>query len=135
MLLPCECTLNFRLGLEFIKKCWVISTKHQLGQQYLSGGFGAVMSFEVRSPAAFLEALEVIRMAPNLGDTRTLAVHPWTTTHGRMPEAARRAAGVTPQSIRMSVGVEAASDLQADLAQALARSGIWAEQKDAAAVR
>lgn len=98
------------------------SPHHALGLRYLSGGFGAVMSFEVQNPAAFLEALEIIRMAPNLGDTRTLAVHPWTTTHGRMPEVARRAAGVTPQSIRMSVGVEAAADLQADLARALGHS-------------
>lgn len=90
-----------------------------LGEQYLTGGFGAVMSFEVAHPAEFLSRLKVIRMAPNLGDTRTLVVHPWTTTHGRMPEAARRAAGVTPQSIRMSVGVEALSDLRSDLGQAL----------------
>jgi O-acetylhomoserine (thiol)-lyase len=101
------------------------SPHHELGQRYLSGGFGAVMSFEVQNPATFLEALEVIRMAPNLGDTRTLAVHPWTTTHGRMPEAARRNAGVTPQSIRMSVGVEAAADLRADLTQALAQCESW----------
>ena len=96
------------------------SPSHALAGQYLSGGYGAVMSFEVPDPAGFLSRLKVIRMAPNLGDTRTLVVHPWTTTHGRMPEAARRAAGVTPNSIRMSVGVEALSDLQADLAQALA---------------
>lgn len=95
------------------------SPHHDLARQYLSGGFGAVMSFEVADPAAFLARLRIIRMAPNLGDTRTLVVHPWTTTHGRMPETARRAAGVTPQSIRMSVGVEALADLQADLAQAL----------------
>ncbi|TSA86834.1 O-acetylhomoserine aminocarboxypropyltransferase/cysteine synthase [Deinococcus detaillensis] len=92
---------------------------HALGQQYLSGGFGAVMSFEVARPEEFLSRLKVIRMAPNLGDTRTLVVHPWTTTHGKMPEAARRAAGVTPQSIRMSVGVESLADLQADLERAL----------------
>lgn len=95
------------------------SEHHDLARQYLSGGYGAVMSFEVAQPAEFLSRLRIIRMAPNLGDTRTLVVHPWTTTHGRMPEAARRAAGVTPQSIRMSVGVEALADLQADLAQAL----------------
>ena len=95
------------------------SESHALAHQYLRGGFGAVMSFEVAHPAEFFSRLKVIRMAPNLGDTRTLVVHPWTTTHGRMPEAARRAAGVTPQSIRMSVGVEAPEDLRADLGQAL----------------
>ena len=70
-------------------------------------------------PAAFLARLQVIRIAPNLGDTRTLVVHPWTTTHGRLPEAARTAAGVTPRTLRLSVGLEALEDLQADLAGAL----------------
>ncbi|MBI0445731.1 O-acetylhomoserine aminocarboxypropyltransferase/cysteine synthase family protein [Deinococcus sp. DB0503] len=92
---------------------------HALARTYLHGGFGAVLTFEVPDPAAFLSRLRVIRIAPNLGDTRTLVVHPWTTTHGRLPEAARRAAGVTPQTIRMSVGLESLADLQADLAGAL----------------
>ncbi|AWN23489.1 cysteine synthase [Deinococcus irradiatisoli] len=96
------------------------SGHHALAGKYLTGGAGAVLTFEVEQPATFLARLKVIRMAPNLGDTRTLAVHPWTTTHGRMPEADRRAAGVSPQSIRMSVGVESLADLQADLEQALA---------------
>ena len=75
------------------------------------------MVFPARLP--FLAALRVIRMAPNLGDTRTLVVHPWTTTHSRLPETARRAAGVTPHTIRMSVGVESVEDLKRDLDQAL----------------
>jgi O-acetylhomoserine (thiol)-lyase len=95
------------------------SAHHALARKYLRGGFGAVLTFEVPDPAAFLARLRVIRIAPNLGDTRTLVVHPWTTTHGRLPEAARRAAGVTPQTIRMSVGVEGVADLRADLAGAL----------------
>lgn len=95
------------------------SPHHALAVQYLTGGFGAMMTFEVESPAPFLAALRVIRMAPNLGDTRTLVVHPWTTTHSRLPETARRAAGVTPHTIRMSVGVESVEDLRRDLNQAL----------------
>jgi O-acetylhomoserine (thiol)-lyase len=95
------------------------SPHHALALRYLSGGFGAVLTFEVAEPGPFLAALKVIRMAPNLGDTRTLVVHPWTTTHGRMPEASRYAAGVTPRTIRMSVGVEAPEDLKRDLDQAL----------------
>ncbi|WP_424950884.1 PLP-dependent transferase [Deinococcus sp.] len=95
------------------------SPYHALAGTYLKGGYGAVLTFEVQDPAPFLAALEVIRMAPNLGDTRTLVVHPWTTTHGRLPEAARRAAGVTPHTIRMSVGVESQGDLKRDLGQAL----------------
>jgi len=95
------------------------STHYVLAQKYLRGGFGAVLTFEVPDPAAFLSRLKVIRIAPNLGDTRTLVVHPWTTTHGRLPEAARRAAGVSAQTIRMSVGVEGLEDLRRDLAGAL----------------
>ena len=91
-----------------------------LAQKYLPRGQGAVLTFEVDDPAAFLPRLRVLRIAPNLGDVRTLVVHPWTTTHGRVPEAARYAAGVTPKTIRMSVGVEALADLQADIEQAAA---------------
>ncbi|KQR04671.1 aminotransferase class V-fold PLP-dependent enzyme [Deinococcus sp. Leaf326] len=93
---------------------------HLLAQKYLPRGQGAVLTFEVDDPAAFLPRLRVLRIAPNLGDVRTLVVHPWTTTHGRVPEAARYAAGVTPKTIRMSVGVEAMADLQADIEQAVA---------------
>ncbi|MBB6017598.1 aminotransferase class V-fold PLP-dependent enzyme [Deinococcus radiopugnans] len=92
---------------------------HAQARRYLSHGCGAVLAFEVPDPAAFLSRLRVLRIAPNLGDVRTLVVHPWTTTHGRVPEAARRAAGVTPQTIRMSVGVEDVKDLKADIARAL----------------
>ena len=93
---------------------------HPLAQKYLPRGQGAVLTFEVDDPAAFLSRVRVLRIAPNLGDVRTLVVHPWTTTHGRVPEAARYAAGVTPKTIRMSVGVEALADLQADIEQAVA---------------
>ena len=110
------------------------SPHHALAQQYLHGGYGAVLTFEVPDPAPFLAALRVIRMAPNLGDTRTLVVHPWTTTHSRMPEPARRAAGVTPHTIRMSVGVEDASDLKRDLDQALQAGRAHATPHEAALI-
>ncbi|WP_291426364.1 PLP-dependent transferase [Deinococcus sp.] len=92
---------------------------YHLAQKYLRHGSGAVVTFEVDDPSAFLSRLKVLRIAPNLGDVRTLVVHPWTTTHGRIPEAARLAAGVTAKTIRMSVGVEALADLKADIEQAL----------------
>lgn len=97
---------------------------HQLARKYLrspehGGGSGGVLTFEVGNPAEFLSRLKVLRIAPNLGDVRTLVVHPWTTTHGRIPEPARLAAGVTAQTIRMSVGLEALGDLQADIEGAL----------------
>lgn len=92
---------------------------HHLARTYLRVGQGAVLTFEVPDPAAFLSRVRVLRIAPNLGDVRTLVVHPWTTTHARVPETARHAAGVTPLTIRMSVGVEALADLKADIEQAL----------------
>ena len=92
---------------------------HALAARYLPRGAGAVLTFEVPDPARFMARLRLIRIAANLGDSRTLVVHPWTTTHGRMPEPARRAAGVTPGLIRMSVGVESVEDLIQDLDQAL----------------
>ncbi|WP_189010907.1 PLP-dependent transferase [Deinococcus malanensis] len=92
---------------------------HAQAQQYLRGGAGAVLTFEVDNPAAFLGRLQILRIVPNLGDSRTLVVHPWTTTHGRLPEPTRLAAGVTSRTIRMSVGLEAVADLQADIEQAL----------------
>lgn len=92
---------------------------HANATRQLPRGQGAVMAFEVPDPALFLSRVRVLRIAPNLGDVRTLVVHPWTTTHGRVPEAARYAAGVTPTTIRMSVGLEDLGDLQADIEQAL----------------
>ncbi|MFC4426238.1 O-acetylhomoserine aminocarboxypropyltransferase/cysteine synthase family protein [Deinococcus navajonensis] len=93
---------------------------HAQAQKYLRGGAGAVLTFEVEDPARFLGRLGLLRIVPNLGDNRTLVVHPWTTTHGRLPEATRLAAGVSARTIRMSVGLEALADLQADIGQALA---------------
>lgn len=92
---------------------------YQLAQKYLPKGAGAILTFEVPDPEQFLSNLQLLRIAPNLGDTRTLVVHPWTTTHGRIPKSQRLAAGVSSQTIRMSVGLEALADLQADIEQAL----------------
>ena len=92
---------------------------HALAQKYLQGGFGSVLSFEVEDPSSFLKNLKLVRIAPNIGDTRTLAIHPWTTTHSRLTEAGKRQSGVTPQLIRLSLGLENVPDLLADLGQAL----------------
>lgn len=95
------------------------SPHHELAQKYLHGGFGGVLTFEVEDPSRLLARLRLIRIAANLGDTRTLIIHPWTTTHGRLPETQRRASGVTPHVLRLSVGLEGADDLIQDLKQAL----------------
>ncbi|WP_027481640.1 PLP-dependent transferase [Deinococcus pimensis] len=91
-----------------------------LARRVLTHGSGAVLTFEVEDPARVLSRLELVRIAPSLGDTRTMVIHPWTTTHGRLPEEQRAASGVTPRLLRLSVGVEDAGDLRRDLAHALA---------------
>jgi len=90
--------------------------------RYLKG-YGSMVSFGIEGglegASRFLGSLK-LRKAANVGDARTLAVHPWTTTHGRLAEPARIAAGVSPEMIRLSVGLEGVQDLQDLLAQGLA---------------
>ncbi len=96
---------------------------HARASQYLLGNYGSMVTFGIRGglegASQFLANLKIIQ-APNVGDSRTLAVHPWTTTHGRIAEAARLAAGVKPEMIRFSVGLESPRDIQAMLAEGLA---------------
>lgn len=91
--------------------------------KYLLGSFGSMVTFGLEGglegASRFLSKLQLLQ-APNVGDSRTLAVHPWTTTHGRIPEAARRAAGVGPEMIRLSVGLESPADVQTLVAEGLA---------------
>jgi cystathionine gamma-synthase len=86
-------------------------------------GFGAMLSFELRSDAAvkpFAEALRIFRLAESLGGIESLIAHPVTMTHAGMSEEARTAAGITNRLLRLSVGLEAKDDLLADLKQAFA---------------
>lgn len=90
--------------------------------------YGALLSFELAGEDALargrrvLEALEIATHAVSLGDVRTLVVHPASTTHSTMPEGVRRAAGIGDGLLRMSCGLEAASDLARDLDRALAKA-------------
>ncbi len=90
--------------------------------RYLRGHFGSILTFGLQGglegASRFMAGLRILQ-APNVGDVRTLAVHPWSTTHGRLPEAARLAAGVRPEMIRLSVGLESLQDLQQMLAEGL----------------
>ncbi len=86
-------------------------------------GTGSTFSFEVKGGEAeafrLLDALQVMKLAVSLGGTETLICHPASTTHSGVPKELREAAGVTDALIRVSVGIEAADDLIADLEQAL----------------
>ena len=76
---------------------------------------------EARTRAfAVLDALQVLSLSTNLGDTKTLCAHPASTSHGRLTEAQRQAAGIGQGLIRIGVGLEHPADLRADLSRGLA---------------
>jgi O-acetylhomoserine (thiol)-lyase len=96
---------------------------HALVQKYLGGRACSLMTFEIRGglPAGirFYNALKLFKRLVNLGDAKSLACHPASTTHRQMTSQEQLAAGVTPGSIRLSVGIEHIDDILADLDQAL----------------
>ncbi|MBO39687.1 MAG: O-acetylhomoserine aminocarboxypropyltransferase [Rhodospirillaceae bacterium] len=91
--------------------------------RYLKGGYGSLLGFEVASGAEggkkFIEALKLFYHVANIGDARSLAIHPATTTHSQLVAEEQLASGVTEGYIRLSVGIEHIDDILADLAQAL----------------
>ena len=87
---------------------------------------GTVVSFDVGSKEAafgFLNALQIVKISNNLGDAKSIATHPSTTTHQRMTEEDRQALGITQGLIRLSVGLEASEDLIADIERGLSAKG------------
>lgn len=86
---------------------------------------GGIVTFELRDGLEggkrFLNRLTMLSMTNNLGDSRTIAAHPASTTHAKLTEAERQAVGITPGLIRISVGLEHADDILADILQALTR--------------
>lgn len=102
--------------------------QHALAMQQQSGKGGAVVSFDVKSsdvPTArrnafhVIDSTQVCSITANLGDTKTTITHPATTSHGRLSEAQRQAAGITQALIRVAVGLEHIDDLKADLDRGL----------------
>ena len=102
------------------------SPYHELAKRYLPKGAGAVFTFGVKGGYAagikVVEAVQLFSHLANVGDTRSLILHPASTTHRQLSEEQRTAAGAGPDVIRLSVGLESAADLIADLDQALAAS-------------
>jgi O-acetylhomoserine (thiol)-lyase len=93
-----------------------------LAKKLLPRGCGAVFSFDLKGSRAqgqaFIEALKLFSHLANVGDCRSLVIHPASTTHFRMDDAALAAAGITPGTIRLSIGLEDAADLIEDLKRA-----------------
>jgi O-acetylhomoserine (thiol)-lyase len=100
------------------------SPAHDLAQKYLTGGFGALLGFGVKggleSGRKFIESLRLFSHLANIGDAKSLAIHPASTTHSQLTEAQQAASGVTADYVRLSVGIEDPADILADLEQALA---------------
>lgn len=98
---------------------------HAVAKKYLKRGFGGVLSFKVKGTAndadKVIDNLQLISHLANVGDAKTLIIHPASTTHEQLDPEAQVAAGVIPGVLRVSVGIEHIDDLKADLDQALAK--------------
>jgi O-acetylhomoserine (thiol)-lyase len=96
-------------------------------EKYLSGGNGGLQGFEIKggieAGKKFINSLEMVYHVANIGDARSLAIHPASTTHSQLNESELLAAGVGPGYVRLSIGIEHIDDIIADIEQALAKAG------------
>jgi O-acetylhomoserine (thiol)-lyase len=96
---------------------------HEIAARYLSGGFGGIVGFGVKggleAGKRFINSLTLVSHLANIGDARTLAIHPASTTHQQLSAEEQQQTGVTPDFVRLSIGIEDADDIIADLDQAL----------------
>ncbi len=100
---------------------------HKLAKKYLRNGYGAIIGFGIKgglkAGRKFIDSLKVFSHVANIGDVKSLAIHPASTTHQQLTEKERLAAGVTDDFIRLSIGVEDVNDLIEDLDNAIKASG------------
>ncbi len=114
---------------EHPKVAWVTysglesSLNHEIAKKYAEKGFGGVVSFGLKSgyqgAIDFINNTELLSLLANIGDAKSLVIHPASTTHSQLTEEQQRATGVTPDLIRLSVGIEDLEDILADIDQAL----------------
>lgn len=101
------------------------SPYHELGKKYLQRGFGGVLSFKLKGDKAraekFVNSLKLISHLANVGDAKTLIIHPASTTHSQLSEVEQITAGVDPTALRVSAGLEHIEDIKDDITQALAQ--------------
>ena len=99
---------------------------HEMAKKYLDGGFGGILTFGVKGGEAaakkVISASKLFSLVANVGDAKSLIIHPWSTTHEQLAENDRLEAGVNPDLLRLSVGIEDFEDLRDDLDQALAKA-------------
>jgi O-acetylhomoserine (thiol)-lyase len=99
---------------------------HEIANRVLTGGYGALITFGIKggrdAGRKFIDSLELFSHLANIGDAKSLAIHPATTTHSQLTEHELTEAGVTPDMVRLSVGIESIGDIIADIDQALAKA-------------
>jgi O-acetylhomoserine (thiol)-lyase len=99
---------------------------HALASKYLKGKYNAILGFGIKggleAAKKFIESVELLSHLANIGDSKSLVIHPASTTHQQLTPAEQLATGVTPDFIRVSVGIEDVKDIIADLDQALAKA-------------
>jgi O-acetylhomoserine (thiol)-lyase len=102
--------------------------QNDMAKVYLKNGCGGMIAFSVRGGVKagrkFIESLDLIGHMANLGDSRTIVIHPASTTHSQLTPEQRKTAGIGEGLIRLSVGLEDSVDIIEDLAAALASSGL-----------
>ncbi|MFH5923030.1 O-acetylhomoserine aminocarboxypropyltransferase/cysteine synthase family protein [Roseomonas xinghualingensis] len=126
-----EIVADFLAGRPEVSR--VIYPKHQTGEaaarvaKYLNRGHGGLVGFElaggVEAGRRFIDALKLVYHVANIGDARSLAIHPASTTHSQLSPEDQLATGVSPGYVRLSIGLEHPDDILADLTQALDASG------------
>lgn len=98
------------------------SPYHELAKKYLKRGFGGVLSFKIKGPAdtadKFIDNLSLVSHLANVGDAKTLIIHPSSTTHEQLSAEEQKAAGVEPGLLRVSVGIEHIDDIKSDFTSA-----------------
>ncbi len=101
------------------------SASHAAAKKYLSGGFGGLLGFGLKggfeAGRKFIEALKLFSHLANIGDAKSLAIHPASTTHSQLTPEEQVSTGTSPDYVRLSLGIEDFVDIQADLEQALAK--------------
>lgn len=115
-------------GIAWVSYAGLPSNQYNtLAKKYLPRGAGAVFTFGVKGgfdvAKNTVDNLKLFSMLANIGDTRSLVIHPASTTHGQLSEEHRKQVGILPEAIRVSIGIEDADDIIADLEQALKAAG------------
>ena len=126
----CENALGLAKWLETLPQVESVSypgltshSDHGTAKKYLNRGFGGVLSFKLKGSRAdaekFVNSLKLISHLANVGDAKTLIIHPASTTHSQLSDAEQISAGVDPNLLRISAGIEHLDDIKADITQAL----------------